>query len=88
MISLAPASAARASHLAFALLWLPAQRRRDALVFYRFCRAVDDLADEPGRGPEEKQRLLGEWLAAIPGNRPAELEDVVIRHALDRLLRN
>lgn len=86
MIALAPASGARASHLAFALLWLPRQRRRDALVFYRFCRAVDDIADEPGRSPEEKQRLLDEWLAAIPESLPAELEDVVSRRSLDRSL--
>jgi len=86
MIALAPASAARASHLAFALLWLPKPRREDALVFYRFCRAVDDLADEPGPGPEEKQRLLDEWLEAIPANLPAELEAVVIRHGVDRSL--
>ena len=86
MIALAPAAAARASHLAFALLWLPKQRRKDALVFYRFCRAVDDLADEPGPSPEEKQLLLDEWLAAIPGNLPAELEEVVIRHGIDRSL--
>lgn len=86
MIALAPASAARTSHLAFALLWLPGQRRRDALVFYRFCRAVDDIADEPGRSPQERQQLLDEWLAAIPAGLPAELEGVVVRRSLDRSL--
>ena len=86
MIALAPASAARTSHLAFALLCLPKHRRRDALVFYRFCRAVDDIADEPGPSPAERQRLLDEWLASIPGNLPSELEDVVTRHSLDRSL--
>ncbi|MEI8312308.1 MAG: squalene/phytoene synthase family protein, partial [Verrucomicrobiota bacterium] len=62
MTELAPAGAARKSHLAFALLWLPRERRSDALVFFRFCRAVDDIADEPGRGEEEKRVLLQEWL--------------------------
>ncbi|MCK9590306.1 MAG: hypothetical protein M0Q93_13225 [Terrimicrobiaceae bacterium] len=58
MTELAPAGTARKSHLAFALLWLPADRRRDALVFFRFCRAVDDIADGPGRGEEEERLLL------------------------------
>ena len=86
MIALAPASSANKSHLAFALLWLPKQRRKDALVFYRFCRAVDDIADEPGPSPKEKRLLLDEWLGAIPGNLPAELNEVVTRHAIDRSL--
>jgi len=86
MIALAPESSARASHLAFALLCLPGRRRRDALVFYRFCRTIDDLADEPGRSPEEKEFLLNEWLAAIPADLPPELDDVVRRNGLDRRL--
>jgi len=87
MISLAPASSARGSHLAFALLWLPRLRRRDALVFFRFCRTVDDIADEGGRTDEEKQRLLDEWLEAIVGRAlPEELEEVVTRNAIDRTL--
>ena len=36
------------SNLAFALRVLPRERRDDAVVFYAFCRTVDDLADEPG----------------------------------------
>jgi phytoene synthase len=87
MTELAPASSARTSHLAFALVWLPRERRRDAMVFFRFCRAVDDLADEPGRGVEEKRRLLQEWLDAIERNSlPAELEAVVARHGIERNL--
>jgi len=87
MTVLAPAGTARKSHLAFALLWLPRERRRDALVFFRFCRAVDDIADEPGRSEEEKRRLLQEWLDGIERNSlPAELESVVARHGIDRNL--
>lgn len=87
MTELAPASSARKSHLAFALLWLPCERRRDAMVFFRFCRAVDDLADEPGRSVEEKRRLLQEWLDAIERKSlPAELEAVVARHGIERNL--
>ena len=85
MTELAPARAARGSHLAFALLWLPRDRRRDAMVFFRFCRAVDDIADEPGRSEEEKRRLLQEWLDSIE-SLPAELEDVVRGRGIDRSL--
>jgi phytoene synthase len=87
MIALAPASSARKSHLAFALLWLRAPRRRDALVFFRFCRTVDDIADEPGRTDSEKRRLLDEWLAAIAADRlPEELADVVRRNGIEPTL--
>lgn len=85
MTSLAPADTARKSHLAFALRWLPRERRDDAIVFFRFCRAVDDIADEPGRGEEEKRRLLQEWLDGI-GGLPSELEDVVRRRDIPREL--
>lgn len=87
MISLAPASAARKSHLAFALLCLPRHRRHDAIVFFRFCRAVDDIADEPGRTDGEKEALLGEWTEAIGSDRlPDELAGVVRRHGIARSL--
>jgi len=86
-MELAPARAAGKSHLAFALLWLPRDRRRDAMIFFRFCRAVDDIADEPGRGEDEKRRLLQEWLDAIGRNGlPAELEAVIARRAIERNL--
>lgn len=87
MIALAPASSARASHLAFALLCLPAQRRRDALIFFRFCRAVDDIADEGEAPASERERELEAWRHAIESGRlPDELEDVVTRNAIDRSL--
>lgn len=81
-----PSSGTRGSHLAFALYCLPAGRRKDALIFYHFCRAVDDIADEPGRPPEEKRRLLAEWLAAVDLDLPPEIEGVVQRHNIDRSL--
>ncbi|MBE2204385.1 MAG: squalene/phytoene synthase family protein [Chthoniobacterales bacterium] len=87
MIALAPAESAKRSHLAFALLWLPVERRRDAMIFFRFCRAVDDIADEAGRNEEERRHLLQEWLAAVESHRlPAELETVVQIHAIERTL--
>ncbi len=83
MIALAPASSARRSHLAFALLCLPAARRRDALVFFRFCRAVDDIADEGPATAEEREAGLEGWLQAAHSLKlPQELQDVVARHRI------
>jgi 15-cis-phytoene synthase len=35
------------SNLAFALNILPRERRDDMVVFYAFCRTMDDFADDP-----------------------------------------
>jgi len=60
----------------------------DAMVFYDFCRAVDDIADEPGRSPEEKRELLGLWKAALNlgENLPTALSQLLERHKIDRRL--
>ena len=49
------------SNLAFALRILPPDRRADAVVFYAFCRTLDDLADEPGIPADERRRGLAAW---------------------------
>lgn len=78
----------KASNLAFALLVLPRQRRADALVFYRFCRILDDVADSPALSPEEKTRALDAWRDALAGARPLppEFANLVARYDLDRAL--
>ena len=53
------------SNLALAFIALPSERRRDITVFYAFCRVIDDIADEPGRSPEEKSLLLAAWKRAL-----------------------
>jgi phytoene synthase len=87
-LQLASRAGARKSNLALALGCLPPNRRRDALVFYDFCRAVDDIADDPGRPPEEKRTLLELWRTSlIQGeNLPEALRDVLERHGIDRRL--
>ncbi len=82
---LADPAAARSSNLAFALGTLPRERRDDALVFYGFCREVDDIADEPFRSPEERIGLLSRWIDALCGGEalPEALEDVMARNDLD-----
>jgi phytoene synthase len=49
------------SNLAFALNILPKERRDDAVIFYAFCRTMDDLADTPGLLPEQRQEALVSW---------------------------
>jgi phytoene synthase len=49
------------SNLAFALNILPRERREDMVVFYAFCRTMDDLADEVGVATEVRARSLSAW---------------------------
>jgi phytoene synthase len=49
------------SNLAFALGILPKDRREDMVVFYAFCRVIDDLADDTNVPPAERQAALEEW---------------------------
>jgi phytoene synthase len=85
-LELASRANARKSNLAFALSCLPSNRKKDALVFYDFCRAVDDIADEPGRSPAERRELLNLWKAALEtgDDLPPELANVLVRHRIDR----
>jgi phytoene synthase len=53
------------SNLAFALKILPRERRRNMVVFYAFCRTMDDLADEPDLKIEERARALDAWEKGI-----------------------
>ena len=49
------------SNLAFALKILPRERREDMVVFYAFCRTMDDLADNPAIPAEERTKSLDAW---------------------------
>jgi phytoene synthase len=81
-------SGAQKSNLAFALARLPRERRRHALVFYNFCRVVDDIADEESRPASEKQALLEQWKSALASGRglPTPLADVLAAYRIDRHL--
>lgn len=85
-LELLPASSANSSNLAFALLSLPRARRADAMLFYRFCRTVDDIADRPELASREKCQRLDAWLGAVENGLPADLENLVLRHSIDRSL--
>lgn len=75
----------KASNLAFALRILPAARRHDALVFYRFCRTLDDIADSPRLTSAEKAVSLDAWQRALsaPNRLPNGLSDLVARYEID-----
>jgi len=46
--------------------WLvPEHMRRHIAAVYAFARAADDFADEPGRVPDERLRLLDNWRAQL-----------------------
>jgi phytoene synthase len=49
------------SNLAFALKILPRERREDMVVFYAFCRTIDDLADDPGIPIIDREKSLAHW---------------------------
>lgn len=53
------------SNLAFALQILPRDRREDMVVFYAFCRTMDDLADDPGIPATERARQLAVWKSGL-----------------------
>ncbi|MFT4175249.1 MAG: squalene/phytoene synthase family protein [Luteolibacter sp.] len=53
------------SNLAFALNILPKERRDDMVVFYAFCRVMDDLADSENLTPTERISGLEAWKAGI-----------------------
>ncbi len=53
------------SNLAFALNILPRERRDDMVVFYAFCRTMDDLADAPGASIDERAMALSTWADGI-----------------------
>lgn len=81
-------SGARRSNLAFALARLPADRRRHAMVFYNFCRIVDDIADDPALPPSEKETQLARWKTALEDGTglPAPLKDILAAYGIDRAL--
>lgn len=49
------------SNLAFALGVLPRRQRRDMVVFYAYCRVIDDLADDDTQPLPERARKLAGW---------------------------
>ena len=57
---------------------LPARLRPHVAAFYRFARAIDDIADNPALGPEDKVARLSRFADAVGG---AETEDPALATA-------
>ena len=58
-----------------AMRLLPPAERAAMFAIYGFCRVVDDVADEPGPGPDERRGELNAWradVAALYAGRPPE----------------
>jgi phytoene synthase len=53
------------SNLAFALRVMPRENRADMVVFYAFCRTLDDLADDPAVPAAQRQAALEAWKHGI-----------------------
>lgn len=53
------------SNLAFALNILPRDRREDMVVFYAFCRTMDDLADDLSIPQGQRARSLDSWKSGL-----------------------
>ncbi|MFP5378999.1 MAG: squalene synthase HpnC, partial [Vicinamibacteria bacterium] len=50
---------------------LPAALRPHVAAVYAFARIADDIADEPGRQPDERLRLLDQWQTLLHSGTPA-----------------
>jgi len=76
------------SNLIPSLLLLPGDRRGDALLFSDWCRLIDDVADDPFLGIDQKKGVLEAWLAAIldDSGLPEDLHQMILRRNLDRTL--
>jgi phytoene synthase len=79
------------SNFYWAFRLLPGDRRRALCAVYAFCRAADDIADEPGTA-RDPARLLARWreeLDAVYAGRPRHpigvaLADAAPRYAIAR----
>lgn len=86
------AAQVRASGSSFywAMRLLPAQRRAGLYAIYAFCRAVDDIADDPVLSTVDKQSALAAWhqridhLAAARDVLGQALQQTLTHFALDR----
>lgn len=67
------------SNLAIALSCLPKERRQDMVIFYAFCRVIDDLADDLDIPLEQRLQGLEEWRQGIAHGftKPDELQTEV-----------
>ncbi|MBC8127081.1 MAG: squalene/phytoene synthase family protein [Gloeobacteraceae cyanobacterium ES-bin-144] len=78
------------SNLAFALRIMPRERRNDMVVFYAFCRLMDDLADAPGIPTEQRLDSLQAWKNGLVNgfSNPSTIQSEVIELRDRREIKN
>ncbi len=78
------------SNLAFALHVLPRDVRDDMVVFYAYCRVIDDIADDDKESIESRKEHLSQWregvLAGFDHPSPFQLEvmQLMAKHDIPR----
>jgi phytoene synthase len=60
------------SNLALAFISLGRERKRDIIIFYAFCRVIDDIADSAELSVAEKQASLVKWRQMLQAVAPGE----------------
>jgi squalene synthase HpnC len=69
-------------------LLVPQKLRPSIYALYAFMRTADDFADESGRTPEERLRLLAEWRQhldrAIAGELPSDSIFLALQHTISK----
>lgn len=70
------------SNLAFALACLPRKVRKDMILFYAYCRLIDDIADEPSMPKEQKQEHLSQWKNLFHSSSPTPADYEQLQSAL------
>ncbi len=89
--AVAAQAGASGSSFYFAMLLLPKVQREAMFAIYKFCRLVDDIADDGTRPPAARARELEAWRADLQalyegrdGGRAAFLKDIVQRFRLSQ----
>ena len=63
---------------------LPAAMRPHVAAVYAFARTADDVADEPGREPDERLRLLDDWRRRLHDRADRTPEFMALHDTIDR----
>lgn len=78
------------SNLAFALHVLPRDVRDDMVVFYAFCRVIDDIADDECESVTRRKELLAAWRHGVlmgfdePSAFQLEVMQLITKHDIPR----
>jgi phytoene synthase len=71
------------SNLALAFISLGRERKRDMMVFYAFCRVIDDIADSAELNAVEKRVRLAKWRQMLSA---ASLDEPLLARDMRRLI--